>query len=512
MALWRGDAVESLHRGLVTVMDSSGRLRGSVGDPATFINLRSAAKPFQAAAVVQSGAVDAFDVTSEELAVMAGSHAGQAQHVRAVRSLLARAKTSEDALVCGPPVHMCSGKHAGMILLARHLGAAVEGYERPDHPVQHYIAAFVTKLLKAGAGVHDAPGSLDGLGGLEGPSSSLHSVHSARISGPAATASCFAGTDGCGVPVLRLKAEQVALLFACLAAGVHPALARVRDAMWAHPEMVAGRSRLDTRLLCAAPGSVVGKGGAEGVQGLGLREGADGARALGWAIKIEDGSSRPLPALIRACLEACGLDIPSEALEQTSPRDEWTGRSLAAPVVHVLIDGRALVRSEVRETRSGGGGPSVVLDGERLELVIGHGDEKELVRFLREEWPLSDEEVFGRPTEWIADPFALILKQKRKVLGVLKGHFLGGMASIDEFIVGHEYRGQGLGARMLVRFEEEAQRRGCRRVVLRSVKGGRAECFYRRHGYVTECVQLDYEFGEDFIRMAHVLGSRATEG
>ncbi len=496
--------MECVHRGVIAVVDSEGRPRGGFGDPATAVPLRSAAKPFQAAAVVQSGAVDAFGVTLEELAVMAGSHAGQAQHVRAVRSLLARAEAAEDVLVCGPPVHMCSGKHAGMILLARQLGVPVDGYEQPEHPVQQYIGAFVARLLAAPAGDRDSLSSLVEFDGAASPGSPAHPGSPAP--------SLFVGIDGCGVPVLRLRAEQVAWLFARLAAGALPALARVRDAMLAHPEMVAGRSRLDTRLMCAAPGKVIAKGGAEGVQGLALSVGVDGAAVLGWAIKIEDGSGRPLPLLIRACLQAGGLDLPPHALEQTLPRDEWTVRSLAPAVEHLLVDPAALGTADPREPQSGGERPPVLLDVGRLEMVTGHGDEKELVRFLREEWPLSDEEVFGRPTEWIADPFALILKHKRKVLGVLKGHFLGGLASIDEFIVGHEYRGQGLGAKMLARFEQEARSRGCRRVVLRSVKGGRAESFYRRYGYVTECVQLDYEFGEDFIRMSHRIDRPEREG
>ena len=69
-----------------------------------------------------------------------------------------------------------------------------------------------------------------------------------RQLGRTASRAMFAGTDGCGVPVLRMTLHEAAWLFALLAAGATPALARVRDAMRAHPFLVAGDERLDTRV------------------------------------------------------------------------------------------------------------------------------------------------------------------------------------------------------------------------------------------------------------------------
>ena len=69
-------------------------------------------------------------------------------------------------------------------------------------------------------------------------------------------------------------------------------LYRVRDAMVAHPELVAGtRDRLDTSLMKAVPGRVVAKSGMEALRGVGILPGARGAGspASGLALKIEDG-------------------------------------------------------------------------------------------------------------------------------------------------------------------------------------------------------------------------------
>ena len=96
-----------------------------------------------------------------------------------------------------------------------------------------------------------------------------------------------------------LPLRGLALAFARLAdpSGVadpalRGALERIRDAMMAHPELVGGeRRRFDTSLMRAAPGRLVSKGGAEGVQAIGLMAGSStrDAGALGLAAKVEDG-------------------------------------------------------------------------------------------------------------------------------------------------------------------------------------------------------------------------------
>jgi L-asparaginase II len=74
-------------------------------------------------------------------------------------------------------------------------------------------------------------------------------------------------------------------------------LTRIRDAMMAHPELVAGEhNRLDTAVMRAYPMRVVSKGGAEGVLAIGLPPGAlpepgrFGDAPMGIAAKIEDGN------------------------------------------------------------------------------------------------------------------------------------------------------------------------------------------------------------------------------
>src|SRR5207249_690219 len=45
----------------------------------------------------------------------------------------------------------CSGKHAGMLALARHHGWPTEFYTRPEHPVQQRCLAEVSRWTEVGA-------------------------------------------------------------------------------------------------------------------------------------------------------------------------------------------------------------------------------------------------------------------------------------------------------------------------------------------------------------------------
>lgn len=288
----RGGRVESVHRGHVAVVDASGKLLAWAGEPRLLVFPRSAYKPFQAVPLVESGAWDRSGLGDEALALVAGSHSGTDRHAEVARSILGAAQADESALRCGshPPYddataaalrargedpapirHNCSGKHAGMLLLARHLGAPLPSYVDPRHPVQRRIFERFAEILGE-PWVDPEP-----------------------------------AIDGCSAPTPRLPLTTLAHSFALLASGRDatgkevPALARIRDAMRRHPEMVAGEGRLDTLLMRALPGAIA-KAGAEGVHATGIPD-----RGIGIAVKIEDGTRRALGPAVTSTLEALGL-------------------------------------------------------------------------------------------------------------------------------------------------------------------------------------------------------------
>lgn len=310
--VWRGGRVESRHRVRACVADATGSTVLGLGDLDEPVFPRSAVKPFQALALVESGAADAFDVGEAELALACASHGGEPAHTAAVAGWLARLGLDEADLACGPhpPLHAaaaaallrsgaaprrvhnnCSGKHTGMLAAALQLGVSARGYERSGHPVQRHVAEAMAELA--------------GVGHLPPP-----------------------GIDGCGLPNHPLPLRALARAAARLAdpAGLAPrrcaALERIARAMTAEPFMVAGTGRLCTALMQAEP-DLVAKTGAEGVYLAASRR-----LGLGVALKAEDGATRAAEVALLAVLRHLG--IPGDGLERFR---EPTLRNFAGDVV-----------------------------------------------------------------------------------------------------------------------------------------------------------------------------------
>lgn len=96
-----GRIVEALHLVHAVGLNEDGQAIAVFGDPQWRTYWRSAAKPFQAIAVVAMGAADRFGLTPKELAIACGSHAGSADHISTVQSMLAKTGLNESHLQCG---------------------------------------------------------------------------------------------------------------------------------------------------------------------------------------------------------------------------------------------------------------------------------------------------------------------------------------------------------------------------------------------------------------------------
>lgn len=300
----RGDLVESSHCGALAVVEATGggRLLAAVGDPWSVAYLRSAAKPFQALPTVAAGALERFELGDQELALMCASHHGTAEHVAVVQRILDRIGLDVGALRCGvhwpideaaaralaaagqepdPRHNNCSGKHAGMLTLARFWGCADQDYTAADHPVQQAIR----RRLAAMAGL--------------------------------AAEAIPVASDGCTVPTFALPLAAAALAYARLIADdAGDDCRRVVAAMQAYPHLVSAHGALDDLLMRAGRGAIVAKGGAEGYQGLGVRT-PDG-RCVGIALKVADGNPRAKGPVLVAVLEALRL-VSADVLAALEP-------------------------------------------------------------------------------------------------------------------------------------------------------------------------------------------------
>jgi L-asparaginase II len=276
----RGGWTESIHYGHIAVVDGRGELIAFSGNPEFKTFPRSCAKFLQALPLILVGAADHYGLTDPEIAIACASHEGEEFQIERVRSILLKIDLDESALRCGShcpasrlvadellrtgreptPIHNnCSGKHAGMLAVAKYTGAPLDSYTDLDHPVQQRIL----KLLQTFTGAETIGTAI----------------------------------DGCSVPTFYLTMREMALLFARLgnpsAMGdpqINSACARIWQCVSDNPELISNRTGLDAQIMRAAKGRLLAKGGAEAMFCFSARPSGKWPEGLGVAVKIEDGT------------------------------------------------------------------------------------------------------------------------------------------------------------------------------------------------------------------------------
>jgi len=136
------------------------------------------------------------------------------------------------------------------------------------------------------------------------------------------------GIDGCSVPNWAMPLCALAQAYARFAVGEEMeqmrarACRRIAEACWAHPDLVAGPGRLDTRVMALLQGKVLIKSGAEGVYCSALPE-----LGLGFAVKIDDGAKRAAEA---AVLRALARFYPEVQEDSSTSLVNWQGLEVGA--------------------------------------------------------------------------------------------------------------------------------------------------------------------------------------
>lgn len=277
--------MESVHQAHAVVCDDRGRVLLTAGQSEYESFIRSSLKPFQAICVTSTGTLERFNLSDRDLAIVCSSHQGTMEQVRQAFNILWRADIDATALQCPIPSgktnaleYNCSGKHAGMLAVAKQMSVPTATYLQRNHPVQQLILNRVADLLKI-------------------PPDEF-----------------IVARDDCGAPTYLMQLRQMAWLYAQLGSGESLDLERIVRAMTVHPELVAGIGEFDTEVMRLTQGEIVSKSGAEGIQCLGrVREG------MGMAIKVVDGAKRAKYAVAVHLMQQMGW-IGSAAADELTEK------------------------------------------------------------------------------------------------------------------------------------------------------------------------------------------------
>ena len=289
---YREEVLENIHQGMVCVVDENG-IVASVGDTDWTCYYRSCSKLIQSLPVIERQLDKKYGLTEEETAIFSGSHKADADHIRVLESIMEKTGLKEEQMIMLPTYpmrpaaqqkfikagmpprkiyHNCSGKHLGLMLLARELGEPVEKYWVRESKTQHEILRVISQMT-------DVP------------------AEEIKI-----------GVDGCGVPVYAVPFHAIATSYLRL---VRPELIKdevlreavIRNMKMLHkyPNMIAGYGDICT--VMTADEDLVAKSGAMGVFTIGIK-----SLGLGIVFKILDGSQAPFDDATLHILKEVGYD------------------------------------------------------------------------------------------------------------------------------------------------------------------------------------------------------------
>ena len=294
---YRGDVLECLHHGMVCIVDKNG-ISASVGDTNWTCFYRSCSKPIQALPVIMRGIDKKYGLSEEETAIISGSHCGDPEHVRVLETILEKTGLREEQMIMLPTYpgrpsererllragmeprkiyHNCSGKHLGLMLLARELGEPVENYWKRESKTQAEILGIISMMSDV-------------------------AVEDIQV-----------GVDGCGVPVYAIPFHAIAKSYLRLVCPeliddsvLREAVQKNVSILHKYPNMIGGDG--DISSVLTESDDLFGKSGAQGVYTLGVA-----SLGLGIVIKIMDGSQEEFASAVFHILDS--LDYKNEILD-----------------------------------------------------------------------------------------------------------------------------------------------------------------------------------------------------
>ncbi len=227
----RDGLIEQEHFGYV-VRCSRTKVVEKIGDDKNYpFYLRSCAKPLQAALMIDYELDKKFNLTEEEIAICAASHAGEKVHTDIVNRILNKFEIAPSRLKCGQhaPIsrsaqdelmihgekstaihNNCSGKHAMMLGLCKLNDWDMDNYDNINHPLQQEILRKINQLCEV---KQEYPVT----------------------------------KDGCGVPVPSMPLENIVKGYLNLFCDEK--YTPIKNAFLNNPYIIGGEDRTDTKII-----------------------------------------------------------------------------------------------------------------------------------------------------------------------------------------------------------------------------------------------------------------------
>lgn len=195
--------------------------------------LRSCANPLQAALLIDYELDKKFNLTDEEIAICASTHAGEKLHTEVVRSVLNKFEIPVEKLKCVSNKdsnlttieNHCSGKHAMMLGLCKVNNWDIDRYDNINHPVQKAIQEKINELCEV------------------------------KTTYPITK-------DNCGVPIHSMPLANIAKGYLNLFC--NPKYTRIKNAFLYHAFLIGGENRTDTKIISNSK-NLIAKVGASGL-------------------------------------------------------------------------------------------------------------------------------------------------------------------------------------------------------------------------------------------------------
>ena len=210
---------------------------------------RSSVKPMQVIPLLLEASNQNIEFTSEEIALFAASHSGQAKHINLLKTTASKYQVNLEEIICGPqrPFHdetaddllisgekylklhnNCSGKHLSMLIFSKLLSVNSSNYYELIHKTQEITKQYFIEIFE--------------------------------------TEDIGFGIDGCGLPAINLKVTNFLNSINYMQESRSIEFwNKVFDAYRAHPEIIGGKNRTDTNIIINSKRQLLAKSGAEGV-------------------------------------------------------------------------------------------------------------------------------------------------------------------------------------------------------------------------------------------------------